>query len=181
MGIHLRHLLAACVLIGMLALRPAFAQTTVPATSHKAVVIAIDGKIDETTVRDVEKRFAQARQLGADTVILRLDTPGGLAIAGLDISRFLKQQDDLHVIAYVRRMALSAGIMVGMAADEIVMQPGSMIGDSAPISIGAGGGMVTLGETERAKAESPILADFRDSAAKNGYDPLLAEAMVSVG
>jgi membrane-bound serine protease (ClpP class) len=79
-------------------------------------------------------------------------------------------------------MALSAGIMIGMAADEIVMQPGSMIGDSAPIALGSDGrGMQTLGETERAKAESPILADFRDSAARNGYDPLLAEAMVSVG
>jgi membrane-bound serine protease (ClpP class) len=33
---------------------------------------------------------------------------------------------------------------------------------------------------ERAKAESPILSDFRDSASRNGYDPLLAEAMVSV-
>jgi membrane-bound serine protease (ClpP class) len=179
-------LVFACLsLIAMLALPRAFAeQATAPASttaSHKTVVVAIDGTIDESTVREVEKRFAQARQLGADTVILRLDTPGGLAIAGLDISRFLKQQDDLHVIAYVQRMALSAGIMVGMAADEIVMQPGSMIGDSAPISIGAGGGIVSLGETERAKAESPILADFRDSATKNGYDPLLAEAMVSVG
>ena len=28
----------------------------------QAVVVAIDGKIDEGTVRDVEKRFAQARQ-----------------------------------------------------------------------------------------------------------------------
>jgi membrane-bound serine protease (ClpP class) len=39
----------------------------------------------------------------------------------------------------------------------------------------------TLGAAERAKAESPILADFRDSALKNGYDTLLAEAMVSYG
>lgn len=34
--------------------------------------------------------------------------------------------------------------------------------------------------TERAKAESPVLADFLESARKNGYDPLLAEAMVRV-
>ena len=45
----------------------------------------------------------------------------------------------------------------------------------------AAGGLQTLGDAERAKAESPILADFHDSAVKNGYDPLLAEAMVPVG
>jgi membrane-bound serine protease (ClpP class) len=42
------------------------------------------------------------------------------------------------------------------------------------------GGLETLGEAERAKSESPILSEFRDSAFRNGYDPLLAEAMVSV-
>jgi hypothetical protein len=61
------------------------------------------------------------------------------------------------------------------------MEPGSYIGDSAPIVMDSSGGLQTLGAAERAKAESPILADFRDSAIKNGYDPLLAEAMVSYG
>ena len=40
-------------------------------------------------------------------------------------------------------------------------------------------GLESLGKTERAKAESPILQEFRDSAARNGYDPLLARAMVT--
>jgi membrane-bound serine protease (ClpP class) len=43
------------------------------------------------------------------------------------------------------------------------------------------GGLEKLEGAERAKAESPILADFHDSAVKNGYDTLLAEAMVSYG
>lgn len=173
----------ACVL------RPLAAQETAPATGPaatapsggKAVVIDVKGVIDELTRREVVQGFDDARAAGADTVILRLNTPGGLAYVGLGLSQFLKQQDDLHVIAYVEEMALSAGIMIGMAADEIVMQPGSFIGDSAPIAMAPGGGMQTLGVTERAKAESPILADFRDSAFRNGYDPLLAEAMVTVG
>jgi membrane-bound serine protease (ClpP class) len=38
-----------------------------------------------------------------------------------------------------------------------------------------------MGDAERAKAESPILEDFYDSAVKNGYDPQLAQAMVQVG
>jgi membrane-bound serine protease (ClpP class) len=145
------------------------------------VVITLQGVIDDYSRDALFKRFAEARRLGAKVVILKLNTPGGLVTAGLDISRFLKQQDDLHVIAYVHHMAYSAGIMIGLACNELVMEPGSYIGDSAPIVMNSSGGLQTLGAAERAKAESPILADFRDSAVRNGYDPLLAEAMVSYG
>src|SRR5206468_2317545 len=75
--------------------------------------------------------------------------------------------------------AISAGAMIALAFNEIVMGSDAVLGDSAPISIGPSG-MEAMGAAERAKMESPILADFRDSALRNGYDPLLAEAMVSV-
>jgi membrane-bound serine protease (ClpP class) len=42
------------------------------------------------------------------------------------------------------------------------------------------GTIESLGETERAKAASPIIADFLDSAGRNGHDPTLSLAMVSV-
>jgi membrane-bound serine protease (ClpP class) len=71
--------------------------------------------------------------------------------------------------------------MIALACNEIVMQPGSKLGDCAPIAIGAGGELATLGAAERAKMESPILQDFAESAHRNGYDPLLVQSMVSVG
>jgi membrane-bound serine protease (ClpP class) len=157
--------------------------TTAPATAdlQRAAVITLEGVIDDYSRDALFKRFDEARRLGANVVILKLNTPGGLVTAGLDISRFLKRQDDLHIVAFVDEMAYSAGIMVGLACDEIVMEPGSYIGDSAPIVMDSSGGLQKLEGAERAKAESPILADFYDSAVKNGYDPLLAEAMVSYG
>lgn len=152
--------------------------TTAPA---RAAVITLEGVVDDYNRDALFKRFEQARELGATVVILKLDTPGGLVTAGLDISRFLKRQDDLHVIAFVHEKAYSAGIMIGLACDELIMAPGSYVGDSAPIVMAPGGGVQKLEGAERAKAESPILADFHDSAVKNGHDPLLAEAMVSYG
>jgi membrane-bound serine protease (ClpP class) len=127
------------------------------------------------------KRFNAARAAGAKTIILALDTPGGLVTAALDISRFLRSQNDVHTVAFVNGKALSAGIMIGLAADELVMAPASLIGDSAPIAMRGDGQLHSLGETERAKIESPILADFYASAVRNGYDPLLTAAMVAVG
>ena len=151
------------------------------AAATPAALITLEGVIDDYSRDALFKRFAHARKLGAKVVILKLNTPGGLVTAGLDISRFLKRQDDLHVVAFVDEKAYSAGIMIGLAADELVMAPGSYVGDSAPIVMSSDGGLQKLEGAERAKAESPILADFHDSAIKNGYDTLLAEAMVSYG
>ena len=39
----------------------------------------------------------------------------------MDISRFLKQQDDLRVIAFVGEKAISAGAMVALAAAVVVL------------------------------------------------------------
>jgi membrane-bound serine protease (ClpP class) len=189
-----RYLLAAIAVLASVGLALAQSPTSPtapsveadPATAStapwgdRAAIIVLKSNIDDYTRDTLFKRFEEARELGAATVVLQLNTPGGLVTAGLDISRFLKRQDDLHVVVYVDEQALSAGAMIALAADEIVMGPGSMMGDCAPITFGPGG-LQTLGDAERAKAESPILTDFRDSALKNGYDPLLAESMVSYG
>lgn len=181
-------LLAIAPVLALAGDGPTGSPTTAPATPpppatarQPAVVVSLSGVIDDYNRDATFKRFAEARRLGAKVVILKLNTTGGLVTAGLDISRFLKQQDDLHIIAFVNNQAYSAGIMIGMACDEIVMEPGSYIGDSAPIVMDSSGGLMKLEGAERAKQESPILADFHDSAVKNGHDPVLAEAMVSYG
>ncbi len=134
------------------------------AKNSRAVVIVMQGEVNDYNRDTLFLRFREARAMGADTVVLEVNTYGGLVTAGLDISRFIKQQNDLHVIAFVREKAISAGVMIALACDEIVMAPHALMGDSAPIAVSPGQqGMQTLGETERAKAESPILEDFRDT------------------
>src|SRR5687768_11930580 len=177
--------MAAALLIGAASTTPSTnpvepAATQAASANRNAVVIELSGEIDDANRDALFRRFREARRMGVPTVILDINTYGGLVTSGLDISRFLKQQDDVHVIAYVGEKAISAGVMIALAADEIVMAQGAMMGDSAPISVGPAG-MESLGDAERAKAESPILADFYESAVKNGYDPLLTQAMVSVG
>jgi membrane-bound serine protease (ClpP class) len=160
--------------------------TTLPvprtnAILEPAAVVQLHGEIDEYSRDALMRRFDQAKAAGARTIILEEDTPGGLVTASLDIARFLRGQDEIHTVAFVNGKALSGGIMVGLACDELVMAPGSLIGDSAPIALSKNGGLETLGQTERAKAESPVLADFYASSIRNGYDPLLTSAMVSLG
>ncbi len=146
----------------------------------KTVVIPISDEINDYTRDDLLRRFQRARDMGAKTVILRINTYGGLVTAGLDISRFLRDQTDIHTIAFVKTKAISAGSMIAIACDEIVMSPGSQIGDCAPIIFSTDGQLQPLPAAERAKEESPVLSDFLSSARRNGYDPLVAEAMVRV-
>jgi membrane-bound serine protease (ClpP class) len=147
-----------------------------PPIGGPAAVIRLSGEIDDYNRDQLRLRFDRARAAGAKTIILEIDTYGGLVTSGLDISRFIKNQSDLHVIAFVNSKAISAGAMIALACNEIVMTPSGTLGDCAPIQIGES----KMGDTERSKAESPVLADFKESALRNGYDPLLATAMVSL-
>jgi membrane-bound serine protease (ClpP class) len=160
---------------------PLVRAASVPAAAGEtAAVVRLEGKIDDYSRKAFVKRFDQAKAAGAKVVIVDIDTYGGLVTSALDLSRYLKSQTGVRTIAYVGEKAISAGAMIALACDEIVMAPGAQLGDCAPIATDRWGGVQSLGDAERAKTESPILADFADSARGNGYDPLLAQAMVSV-
>jgi membrane-bound serine protease (ClpP class) len=146
---------------------------------NRAAIIQLKGEIDEYNRDQLFRRFEQARKYGAKTVILNVDTYGGMVVAGEEISRYIKRQEDLHVIAFVQDKAVSAGAMIAMACDEIVMSDSSTLGDCAPILFGAQG-LEALPPAERAKQESTVLLDFDESAKRNHRDPLLAAAMVDV-
>src|SRR5581483_7320630 len=97
--------------------------------------------VDDYTRDSLYRKFAEARKLGAKTIILDMNTPGGLVTAGLDISLFLRGQNDLHIIAYVHPKAYSAGAMIAVACNEIVMAPSAAVGDCAPIVFSTDGNL----------------------------------------
>ncbi len=154
------------------------AATTAPIKN--TALITLHGEIDDYSRDHFIRNVQQAQARGATILIIDIDTYGGLVTSGMDLSRFIKNLPaDLHTIAYVDNKAISAGAMIAMACDEIVMARSATLGDCAPI-VYSDHGLESLPTAERAKMESPIVQDFRESAAKNHHDPLLAEAMVSV-
>ncbi|MDB5326589.1 MAG: hypothetical protein JWM57_2158 [Phycisphaerales bacterium] len=161
----------------------AFGQASQPSTlpAGPAAVVELSGEINDYTAEVFEKHVAAARSAGAKTILLKLNTPGGVVVAALRMSQSIKRQRaDVHFVAVVDEMALSAGSMLAVACDRIVMQPGSLLGDCAPILMGPSG-LQTLTGAERAKMESPILAEFYDSADRSGYDHLMVSSMVQYG
>ncbi|RMF82951.1 MAG: hypothetical protein D6744_05595 [Planctomycetota bacterium] len=148
--------------------------------SVEAVVIPVQGEITDILWRGIERRVERAREDGVRTIIFELNTPGGLVTSALGICRLIKNlPEEIHTVAWVNSDAYSAGAMIALACDEIVMSRSSAIGDCAPILMGPiGGADQEISDRLAAKVESPILQEFRDSAQRNGYDLLLARAMV---
>lgn len=153
---------------------PATPRDKVPASSGAAAgglsvptgglvaVIEIDGGIMyQNQLDSIKRRTDRAIQDGADLIVFDLDTPGGALIIALDISSYIRTLP-VPTVAWVNNQALSAGILIGSACDELIMSAGSLTGDCAPIVPGQ-----NLAPTERAKALSPLLADFRANAADN--------------
>lgn len=152
---------------------------TAPVPSYRqatdVVVITIDGVVDSVTAQSFKRRLEAARN--ADAIVVDLNTPGGDLMATLEICYEIKNNAPNNTVAWIHPHAFSAGTIIALACREIIAAPGSTFGDAAPIN--ATGQPIPA--TERAKIESPVLAEVIDSARRNHYDEHLVESFVSVG
>ena len=144
--------------------------------SHGAI-ITLHNEITDITTDSLRRRIEQARAVGATTIILDMNTPGGLVTSSIEIADMLRNLEGIKTVAWVNTTAHSGGALVACACDEIVMTRSSRIGDSQVIMGGPGGAVAVPKELE-AKAYTPVIHDFRTSARRNGYSLVLAEAFV---
>ena len=117
----------------------------------------------------IDNGIKQASEADADAIIFDVHTPGGAVGAARDIIDAI-QRTELPTIAYVNTEAISAGAMISLSCDQIVMRHGGAIGDSAPVSI--------QGEELNEKAVSYIRGKIRATAERGGRNPDIAAAMV---
>lgn len=153
---------------------PTPALPSMPSGSTVAV-IQLHGDVYDFHLQTLKRHTDEALRQGASLIVLEIDTYGGLVNSALEICKIIKTTPK-PTIAWINHKAYSAGILIAAACDHIVMAPSSAAGDCAPIVPG-----MNLSSTERAKALSPILEEFRDSAARNGYDYALFQAMCVLG
>jgi membrane-bound serine protease (ClpP class) len=147
------------------------------AREAKAVVIPCQGLIDDSLFYSIKRRTETALRGGADYLIYEISTYGGLVDAADSIAKYLIQQvaPRGHTVAYVATEAISAGALISVSCQDILMQENTTIGDAAPITMGG-----KLEGVEREKAESFVRAAFQRAAEANGYPPLLLKAMVTM-
>ncbi len=155
--------------------------TTQPAARSfdDAVVLTIRGTISEITRDSLRRRLREVEERGASLVLLELDTPGGALGATLEICTIIKELRDsgTAVYAWVNKQAYSAGTIIALATDGIVMARNATIGDCQPIMM-TGTGVSAIPEEIEAKATSPLLAELRDSSRRNRYSLSMIYALI---
>lgn len=132
--------------------------------SDTVVVVELSGEIDHGQTALVLRGLEQAEKTGAKAFVLQMDTFGGLVAAATSI-RDKVIDSPVPTVCYIKNRAWSAGALIALAHEKIVIAPGGSIGAAEPIPT-----------TE--KTIAAVKAEFAATAKRTGRDPQIAEAMV---
>lgn len=158
---------------------------TVVADSRPLVYeIDIQKEINNTTQIYLSKGLAEAKTLGADAVLIHLNTYGGQVDAA-DSMRTAILYSPIPVYVFIDNNAASAGALISIACEKIYMRKGANIG-AATVVNQTGAAMPDkyqsymrsmMRSTAEAHGQDTVI-QRNDTLYKWKRDPLIAEAMV---
>jgi membrane-bound serine protease (ClpP class) len=138
-GPWLRRTIVAAAALAALAAGAGLGQVAEPEGAGRVVLVgAVEGAIGPATVRHVERLVDGAAARGAEALVLRLNTPGGLTDATREIvARILGSP--VPVIGWVAppgAHAASAGTYILYATHLAAMAPATNLGAATPVQLG---------------------------------------------
>lgn len=128
--------------------------------------VPIKGDINSARAHLVEEGIRRATEEGASVIVFSIDTFGGLVDSALRIKRAIVNAP-VPTIAFIEERAWSAGALIALSAEMIIMAPGSSMGaaETRPLE---------------EKYISALRGEFKATAEMRGRDPEVAQAMVDV-
>ena len=132
------------------------------AAGSKVVLLEVTGEVNAATTAYIKDAISDAEQAGSPVVLL-LDTYGGLIIEADSIKEILLSAK-VPVSCYITRNALSAGTLIAISCEHIIMAPGAVIGAAE-----------TIPNDE--KTLSTWVGILKSAAEARGRDPKVVAAM----
>jgi membrane-bound serine protease (ClpP class) len=129
-------------------------------------VITVSEVITPPIGEYIVKSIKQAAESGAEAIVIKLDTPGGLDLSMRDIIKEMLNAS-VPVVVYVSPQgarAASAGVLITISAHVAAMAPGTNIGAAHPVAMGMG----KADETMMEKVENDAVAYGRGIAEQKG-------------
>jgi len=171
----LRSVFPVCTLLFSCLAFSAWGQSADSLKQRKAIIIPVEEQVDFGLLAYLKRSVAEALELKPDVLVFQVNTYGGELQSAFDIVDLISGIDQCSTYVYVEKKAISAGALISLACNRMVMGEGTTIGDCAPITQSQDG-IQMLGE----KIQSPLRAKFRNLAERNGYPSLLSQSMVSM-
>lgn len=162
------------VTLGCLAIIPPGKLYAAQSPVSVVYVAPIEGIIDLGLAPFVERVLSEAAAAGAAAVILEINTFGGRVDAAVVIRDALLNAR-VKTVAFVNKRAISAGALISLAAEKIIMADGGTIGAATPVQMGQPG---AAPQPVEEKTVSYVRKEFRATAEARKRPPLVAEAMV---
>jgi len=132
--------------------------------SNLVYQIPIKGTVNPGMLKLVKKGIAEAEEAGADAIIFNIDTYGGLVDSGIKIKDAIFATK-VPTVTYVANRAWSAGALIALSSDKLVMLAGTSMGAAET-------------RPNEEKYISALRKEFKATAERRGKNPDLAAAMV---
>ncbi len=139
------------------------------AQNKKVYVADIEGMIDLGLAPYVQRVVEDAEKKSADAIIFRINTFGGRVDAATQIKDAILNSS-VKTIAFIDKRAISAGALISLSCEKIIMVPGATIGATTAVDQG--------GKKLSEKVESYMRAEMRSTAERRGRRKDIAEGMV---
>jgi membrane-bound serine protease (ClpP class) len=143
-------------------------------TPANVFVIPVSGDVEPGMAAFLKRALNEVPDTPDTVIVVEMDTFGGRVDSALEMVDTLINIKNAKTIAFVTDKAISAGALISLACNQLVMKNNTTIGDCAPITYSQEGPKM-MGE----KFQSPLRAKFRTLARRNGYPAVLAESMVT--
>lgn len=136
---------------------------------EQVVRVPVAGVVEMGLAPFIERTLEEAAAAGAVAVVLDIETPGGRVDSAERITNAIGRAE-VPVYAYVNMHAYSAGAMIALATERVLMQEGAVMGAATPVD--------GSGTRASEKIVSAMRAQMRALTEARGLDPAIAEAMV---
>ncbi len=139
------------------------------AQSKKVFIAHIETGIDLGLSPYITRIVNEAEKADAEAIIFKVNTLGGRVDAAIQIKDAILSTKIL-TIAFVNHRAISAGALISLSCDKIVMVPGASIGAATVVD--------QAGKKVGEKYQSFMRSEMRTIAEKNGRRTDVAQGMV---
>jgi len=136
---------------------------------YNVTLIPISGDIDMGLPYYIDRGIQLAEEDSSKLIIFEIDTFGGRVDAATRIKDLILETA-IPTVAFINRRAISAGALISLSCDQIIMTSGATIGAATAVN--------AKGEKASEKVISYMREEMASTAEANGRSREIAEAMV---